>query len=289
MSQEITRRRFLKSTAVAALALGALRAKAATSKSYGLVDANVSLGRWPYRRLPLDETSSLVSKLRKNGVSQAWAANLDAAFGKDLGAANAWLARECEKRGRNILIPIGSVNLALSNWQDEFQRCSSEHKMPGLRLYPNYHGYKLSDPSFAKLLSLATEHRMIVQIAVSMEDERTQPLSAQVPHVDVKPLLTLAKHSQPKVVLLNWQRGLKLETVKELAGRGVHFDIATLENVGGVANLAEQISAERVLFGSHAPLFYFESAQLKMKESVLDEQTARAISRENAVRLCERK
>ena len=123
-----------------------------------------------------------------------------------------------------------------------------------------------------------------------MEDERTQPPSAQTPHVEVKPLLAMLKSSPiPRVVLLNWYRAVKPDLVKELAELGVCFDIATVENVGGVANLAEQISAERVVFGSHAPLFYFESAQLKLKESALDGKTTRAISRENAVRLLERK
>ena len=290
MNLKITRRQFLKTTAATTLALGGLGAGAATATAYDLVDANVSLGRWPFRRLPFDDTSDLVAKLRKHGVGQAWAGSLDAMFGKDIGAVNNWLVRECEKRGRNIMVPFGTVNLALPNWKAEFQRCCGDYKMPGLRLYPNYHGYKLADPDFSKLLSLAVEHRMIVQIAVSMEDERTQPPSAQTPHVEVKPLLAMLKSSPiPRVVLLNWYRAVKPDLVKELAELGVCFDIATVENVGGVANLAEQISAERVVFGSHAPLFYFESAQLKLKESALDGKTTRAISRENAVRLLERK
>jgi predicted TIM-barrel fold metal-dependent hydrolase len=288
-SLAITRRQFLKTTAAATLALGSSRGNAATTTAYDLVDTNVSLGRWPFRRLAFDDTSDLVAKLRKHGVGQAWVANLDGMFGKDIGAVNNWLVRECEKRGRNILVPFGTVNLALPNWKAEFQRCCGDYKMPGLRLYPNYHRYKLSDADFAKLMSLAVEHRIIVQIAVSMEDERTQPPSAQTPHVEVKPLLAMLKSSPiPRVVLLNWYRAVKPDLVKELAELGVCFDMATVENVGGVANLAEQISTERVLFGSHTPLFYFESAQFKLKESALEKTDLRAISEQNARRLLSR-
>jgi predicted TIM-barrel fold metal-dependent hydrolase len=286
MNREITRRRFLQTTSGAALALGAGLPTFPAESSGGLVDTNVSLGRWPFQRLPFDSSSALAAMLRQKGVTQSWVANLNAAFTTDASAANAWLARECEKRSRGIFLPFGTVNPALPNWKDELQRCIAEYRMPGLRLYPNYHHYKLSDPVFAKFLSLATEHRLIVQITVSLEDERTQPPSAQTPHVDVMPLVVLLKNMPPsRVVLLNWHRAVKLDLAKSLAELGVSFDIATVENVGGVANLVGELSAERVFFGSHAPLFYFESAQLKLKESALAGTALRAVCEGNAKRL----
>ena len=58
-----------------------------------------------------------------------------------------------------------------------------------------------------------------------------------------------------------------------------------VEGVGGVANLLKQVPAERVVFGSHAPFFYVESAVLKLKESVLSEQDLTAVQSGNARRL----
>jgi hypothetical protein len=52
-----------------------------------------------------------------------------------------------------------------------------------------------------------------------------------------------------------------------------------------VANLLKQVPAERVVFGSYASFFYFESALLKLKESDLSEAQARAIRAANARRL----
>ena len=60
---------------------------------------------------------------------------------------------------------------------------------------------------------------------------------------------------------------------------------AAPEGVAGVANLAKQIPAERLCFGSHAPLFYFESAALKLKESELNAAQERAIRGGSALRL----
>src|SRR5258705_13983732 len=102
---------------------------------------------------------------------------------------------------------------------------------------------------------------------MSMEDERMQHPLMQVPNVDALPLLEALK-SRPglRVVLLNWFRAMKGDLLSRLADAGqIFFDLATVEGVGGVANLLKQIPPERVLFGSYAPFFYFESAQLKLK------------------------
>ena len=58
-----------------------------------------------------------------------------------------------------------------------------------------------------------------------------------------------------------------------------------VEGVGGVARLAQKISTERVLFGSNYPLFYFESAMLKVRESGFTDNERKAVLEENARRL----
>lgn len=297
MNTRQTRREFLQVAATAAAAttahLSVSSAQAAEQGSelkpgsaVGLIDTNVTLGRWPFRRVPLDDTLALVAKLRQHGVTQAWAGTFDALFHKDLAAANARLAEECRRHGGGLLIPFGSVNLKLPGWEDDFRHCHEQYKMPGLRLYPNYHGYQLDEPAFAKLLTLALARGLVVQIVADMEDERTQHPLARVPHLDAKPLPALLQSlAGARVLLLNGFRSVNAALVKQLAGAGVGFDIATLENVGAVANLIQQISVERVLFGSHAPFFYFESALLKLKESALPPEQERAVRAGNARRL----
>jgi hypothetical protein len=289
-----TRRNFVKTTLTSAAAIALSRGLQTTNAAAfrdphrdGLIDTNVTLGRWPFRRLPLDDTSALVTKLRKHGVTQAWAGSFDGLFHKDLAAVNAGLAEACRKHGRGFLVPFGSVNPKLPGWEEDLRRCVKEHRMPGLRLHPNYHGYKLDDPDFARLLSIASERRLILQIAVSMEDERMQSPLARIPHVDAAPLVALLqKYPTVPIVLLNCQRAMSADLLRKLAVAGeVLFEIATVEGVGGVANLLRQIPPQRVLFGSHAPWFYFESALLKLKESALDKEHDSAIRAGNARKL----
>ena len=54
------------------------------------------------------------------------------------------------------------------------------------------------------------------------------------------------------------------------------------EGVRGLARLRDQVGPERVLFGSHFPLFHWEAASLKIRETGLSDADARAIMTTNA-------
>ena len=253
-----------------------------------IIDTNTHLSRWPFRRLVGDETPDLVIRLRKRNVAQAWAGSFDGILHKDIAQVNTRLAADCRTYAKDLLVPFGSINPKLPNWQEDVRRCSEEHKMPGIRLHPNYHGYNLADPVFGELLHLAAALRLIVQLVVCMEDARTQHPLMRVPPVDLTPLSSvIANEPRGRLVLLNWPAGLNEDQkVKALASSGsIYFDISMVEGIEGVARLAEELPIERVLFGSNFPLFYFESALLKMQESGLPDSQKSAVFEGNARRL----
>ena len=252
-----------------------------------LVDVNVYLSHWPFRRVVADEPAALVDKLRDRGVEQAWAGSFDSLLYRDLGAVNERLAAQCRAAGESFLLPFGAVNPRLPDWQEDLRRCHEQFGMPGIRLHPNYHGYTLDDPLATRLCALAAERGLIVQIALMMEDERTQHPLVQVPHVDAAPLVEIVRRTPKlRLVLLNAFRSLRPEVRDQLVAAGqVYFEIASLEGVGGVEKLVAQMPGERILFGSYSPLFYFESALLKLQESELGQMQLQAIREANAKRL----
>lgn len=254
-----------------------------------MIDVNVSLSRWPFRRLPCDEPAALVAKLRKNGVKQAWAGSFDGVFHKDIAAANARLTANCREYG-GLLLPFGTVNPKLPDWREDLRRCHEQHRMQGIRLHPNYHGYAPDDPDFRELLKLAAGLKLIVQLALCMEDERAQHPLMRVPPVDIAPLASaIAAEPQLKLVILNCYPQLPIEKLKPLSGAGaVYFDTSMVERVDGLTRLGAQVSPERVVFGSYLPFFNIESALLKVEEAGLAGSARAAVVEGNAKRLVAR-
>jgi predicted TIM-barrel fold metal-dependent hydrolase len=250
-----------------------------------MIDVNVSLGPWPFRRFPGDTPSDLVARLKRRGVTQAWAGSFEGVFHRDASAANARLAKACETSA-GFLLPFGSVNPAAPGWREDLRRCHEVHHMPGIRLHPNYHGYTLADAAFPDLLRAARDRKLIVQLVLNMEDERSQHPLMRIPPLDPAPLLiALAAAHGLKLVVLNRMRAPAGEALAALARAGVHFDLAMIEGVGCAGDLMSVISPQRLLFGSHAPFQYFEAALLKLKESGITGEDEAAILSGNAQRL----
>jgi predicted TIM-barrel fold metal-dependent hydrolase len=284
------RREFLKATVAGAAVLSApARASAPANGAVtapipsGTVDTNVSLFQWPFRRLPLDRTEALLAKMTEHGIAQAWAGNFEGILHRDLGGVNQRLADACRASGGR-LVPFGSVNPALPDWEDDLRRCQEVHHMPGIRLHPNYHGYTLADPRCQRLFALAARRGLVVQVAVLLEDTRTHHPLLTVPDVDAAPLPDLvASCPGIRVQLLNAGKVMDGPLGARLAATpGVHFETARFETAGAVGRHLRRLPPGRLLFGTHAPFFIYESAVIKLQESELTGAETRALLADNA-------
>jgi predicted TIM-barrel fold metal-dependent hydrolase len=304
--QRLDRRSFVKASLVpAALAIangpardpaqGAEPGSEAAPTWPELIDSNVHLFQWPFRGLKYDRTEALVRKLRRHRIKEAWAGSFEAVLHKQLDSANRRLANECRERGGGILIPIGSVNPVWPDWEEDLGRCHEQYRMPGIRLYPAYHGYGLDHPELFRLLESAARRGLLVQIAIRMEDERVHHPSVVAPVVSAAPLPdVLVKVPDARVQLLGADTVFRSGRVRALIERTrTTFDISAVEGDGGIGRLIANahptyrggVPVERLLFGTHAPYFPCESALLKLFESPLDRQQLEGIMFGNARRL----
>ena len=277
----MNRRELLQGGAATILTAGVVAAGDRETPQFDIIDTNLSLFQWPFRRLPLDDTALLIKKMRTLGITRGWVGSLEAILHRDIASVNGRLTGVCAKYPE--LTPIGSVNPTLSDWQGDLSRCLKEYKMPGVRLHPGYHGYTLADRSFTQMLEQATKAGLFVQIAVTMEDPRTQHSRMRVPDVDLAPLPELmGDHPGARVQLLNLRpRGAQIDSLAKIPG--VYLDTARVEGTDGVPALLEKMPRGRVLFGTHAPVLIPEAALIRTHESNrLDEKFLRSLLAGNA-------
>ena len=274
------RRDLLKTSAALAVATAAHAEKLTTP----IIDTNVYLGDWPFRDLPSDGADKLDAKLRQRDVAEAWAGSFDALLHPDLDAVNARLFESCQG---TLFRPIGAIDPKQSGWRETLRRIHESHAMSGVRLHPNYHDYKLDDPSFRELLGLARDRGLLVQIVFRMDDSRTLHPRLAVPDVDGSPLgdsITSAKGV--RIQLLNALRTFRdALTLERLGKLGAHFELAMLERIEGIRHHLDRAPNAKLAFGSYAPFYYFDSAELKLRESELTPDETKLVSHANAQQL----
>jgi hypothetical protein len=106
----------------------------------------------------------------------------------------------------------------------------------------------------------------------------------QVAPVDLQPLSgILQEMNESRVMLLNANAAMLLRHLQNCPN--IWLDFAMIEGVGGVENLLKAWPLERIVFGSFAPVFYWESALLKIQESALNTTQASAVKWQNATAL----
>ena len=283
------RRRFIAAATLTAATTPVARlTSAAPAAAAALTDVNLWTDAWVVRHPPTRDLDGLLARIRRHGVTSGWAGSFEGVLHTDVAGANARLTETCARTG-GLLLPFGTVNPTFPDWEEDLRRCHEECRMRGIRVFPNYHGFDLADARFARLLTAAAARRLIVQIVVAIEDERSQNPALSAAPVALAPLPDLMRRTPGARVMLLNAASRVISASNPLARRlveaGVGFDLATLETVAGVETALRNVPGLRFSFGSHAPYFYFEAALLKLRESELSPEQDAAIRHGHAAGL----
>ena len=249
-----------------------------------LIDVNASLGNWPFRRLQDNTPDRLLARMDANGIRQAWVASFDGVLNREPKTANLDLVSSVQAH-RDRLMPFAVVNPNFPTWERDVALYLDELGMAGVRSYPNYHGYGLDAACFRELLACAGERRVPIQVAVRVADERMHHPLVKTPAVRLAGLSQqLQDPPAAAVILLNLQQS-ELAAAAEItkAHERVFVEISHVEIMGGVGLLLDRLPEGQVLFGTHAPLLYPESAVLKLHEADLTDEQRQRIGSGNAL------
>ncbi len=238
-----------------------------------MIDVNVSLGCWPFQRFAISTAAELTEHLRGEGITQAWVSAMESVLYPDPDIYDDLLFEQLADI--DMLRPVKTVNPTLPNWRESLERAGH-----AIKLYPNYHKYRLDDD---RVMALCETDR-IVMIHMRIDDERNQSSLLQVPGVHPHELIALAqRRPDTTFVALCAYRAEAIELAT--CAPNILVDLSFVELLDTVKNLLEQVSAEQVLFGSHTPMLYTRSAVLKWQLADVSERIKQQIAHGNAQRM----
>lgn len=243
-----------------------------------MIDINAKFGHWPYR--PVRGVDALLGAMDEYGVERAVVSSLSAVHFLNPQDGNEELARIAAPH-RDRLTPFAVLRPDFAGWEDDVHACIEGHGMKGVVLYPNYHGFELSDPALGVLMSGGFP----VCVQTGLEDVRRQYRPYKTEEVAASDVGAFARqYPSAKVIALGLKFGQPQQAGDPLPPN-LYFDTSNYEALGGLESAVEHFGSGKILFGSNFPLFNPLANVDKVGRADIGETDREAIAFGNAARL----
>lgn len=231
-----------------------------------IIDVNAALGHYPFRRLHGNTADSMLPLMDRYGIDRAVVVSLNSVFYRDAHQGNAELFEETHRNAERF-VPVATANPKYVGWQQDLDEAVDRWGMKAVALFPEHHGYQLSDEFGRAALTRIAQLELPVVLTQRLEDRR------QRHHWDVAEDLTAkslyevaAAHPQLRFLLSNWigLDGAKL-VAAGLEGRCL-IDFARLHVTfqKDVPKLIDALGIQSIAFGSHMPFDYLGGSLVKL-------------------------
>jgi predicted TIM-barrel fold metal-dependent hydrolase len=241
-----------------------------------LVDINAYVGHWPFQQLQYNTCEALLQRMNRFGVELSVISNLNGIFYKNTQSANEELHAELKtnRRFRDRFVPFAVLNPIYAGWRADFDTCFNEMGMKGLRLYPKYHDYDITDPACIELVKRARDKGVPVAFNLRMFDSRQRSWmdidyvgGTPKPEWNFKNILPLIRQvPDAKYIILNLANASKLNEEEMALLRQVNlvFDTSGRSITDLGAEIA-QYGRDKFAFGTHSPILDYITGQLRVE------------------------
>jgi predicted TIM-barrel fold metal-dependent hydrolase len=239
-----------------------------------LIDINTHVGHWPFRKLRNNTCNARLQAMNNHGIAISVVSNLNGLFYKNVQSANDELYQELksDKLFHNRFIPIATINPLYAGWQNDL-RDSVKMGMKGVRLYPDYHGYKLEDYACIELIKQARDLGLIVSFALRIVDSRVSSwldINEEYSLKDIVPVIE--KVPDAKYLIVNIVNGTQLtdEQAALIRKSNILMDTsgASMNNLGA---LIKKCGNQKFGFGTHSPVLDHRTGLLRIESLRTDE------------------
>jgi hypothetical protein len=254
-----------------------------------MIDVSAHLGHFAFRRLRHNTAGELLALMDRKRIDKAVVASAAAIAYRNSQAGNEDLAAQVGPH-RDRLIPFAVLNPAYAGWDDDLKICHEQFGAKGLRLYPRWHNYRLTDASCLELVRAAAGRGLVVSIPVRVEDRRQGSWLVDIPDVDHEEIAALVKSvPQAKFIVANGSgfTGSTLGRKNNGLPPNYVIDIALLsaELANEIGQLVANLGEDRLVFGTGMPFHYPDPALAKLELLEAAEAVKEKIRHGNAARL----
>jgi predicted TIM-barrel fold metal-dependent hydrolase len=257
-----------------------------------LVDINAYVGHWPFKKMRFNTCEKMLQRMDRFGVDISVISNLNGIFYKNTQPANLELYKEIksEKRFAERFIPFAVINPIYAGWQDDFEICVEKLGMKGIRLYPKYHDYELTDPGCIELVKMTSDRGLPVAFSFRMVDARQRSWMDIKNEWDLKDIIAILKEvPDAKYLLLNHCNDSKLSEDEEAVLKEVNVLIDTSgRSINTLPELLEKYGTEKFAFGTHSPILDYLTGLLRidsLREEEADEGMKEMLRSGNAIKI----
>jgi len=257
-----------------------------------LIDINANVGHWPFKQMKYNTCAKLLDRMNKFGVNMSVISNMNGIFYKNTQSANEELYEEIrsDKLFHERFIPFAILNPIYAGWRDDLETCQKKMGMKGIRLYPLYHDYELTDPGCVELVQNARDRGLPVAFPLRMVDSRQRSwmdISKEWTLKDVIPIIVAVPDA--KYMILNIANSLELSTDEsELVKKAdLVFDTSG-RSMSKLGELLNSYGKEKFAFGTHSPILDYLTGLLRiesLKDTEADEHTRELLRSGNARRI----
>jgi predicted TIM-barrel fold metal-dependent hydrolase len=257
-----------------------------------LLDINASVGHWPFQHYNYSTCDSLLGRMDKYGVDMSVISNLNGIFYKNTQSANEELFSEInsDKRFPERFIPFAVINPIYAGWREDLSVCSGKFGFKGVRLYPLYHDYEITDPLCIELVRTARDAGMVSAFTLRMVDSRPRSwmdIQTEWALKDIIPIIRAVPDA--KYMILNVANSTELTADETTILRNADVLLDTSGRaISNLGTLLKNFGNDKFAFGTHSPVLDYVSGRLRiesLRESEADETTKDLIRSGNARRI----
>ena len=251
-----------------------------------LLDINAYIGHWAFRQLRHNTAETLVQLMDANNIDKAIVASINGTLYKNVHSANEEIAEEI-KQFTDRLIPFATLNPLWAGWEEDLRRCYEELGFKGLRLYPQYHNYSLTDSAALKIIDAATKLNWVVQVPMTLVDRRQRhswDVAEDITPEEFEKIISLRPNT--KWMILN-SYGINVDNISKDANYIIDFANPYYQTLlrKEIPTLIEKVSSKHVAFGTDMPFRIPEAAILKLENLEIGNNEKENIAWKNAMQM----